>query len=482
MKQLLTVLLLVLVWPTHAQASNGDASNHEQSQRSQYEQELFKLLSRLNEMTGVPAYSVAVVHKGSTVASVSSGFTNLEKKEKSHRESIFRLASVSKIIGATMLAELAMEGKLKPDAPIGEYLPQLDRKYHPISTRQLLAHISGMPHYQAKDYDLYKRHYDSAIEALSTLKGRNLLSSPGEKYHYSSHGYTLAGAVQESISTMSLSESLPAFVARWTGRKTPIIEDIRNLAPNTSKLYSLSSSGASEEEFGEKSYSVFGAGLSATAADLAQFGYQVIDRSHRNPALKALLFSPTYTTAGTAVGTAKYQLGFGWRMGEDFQGRKVYHHAGSTPGARSILVLYPEEALSIAILSNASWVSAIDEMAYSLASLYLDSAKARDLKSQARYKASFDESNGSGEIKCTDDQCYLANESTSFTRWLNKFNANGKPVTDWPIYAYSSERGDRLLMVNKVGIRTLLANGDADHYSSTIGKSKTYTIQLIPQQ
>ena len=36
----------------------------------QYEQELTKLLSTLKNITGVPAFSVAVVHKGELVASV----------------------------------------------------------------------------------------------------------------------------------------------------------------------------------------------------------------------------------------------------------------------------------------------------------------------------------------------------------------------------------------------------------------------------
>lgn len=323
MKLLSKIFLFIVIWVTHAQASSGGINNPGNSQPSLYEQELFKLLNSLSRVTGVPSYSVAVVHKGKSVAAVSTGFTDVEKKEAAHDGSIYRLASVSKVIGATMLAEQVIEGSLDPDAPLGQYIPQLDEQYQKINTRQLLAHISGMPHYQAKDYDLYNRHYDSAIDALSTLKGRKLLSSPGEEYRYSSHGYTLAGAVYESVSGAPLSRSLPAFVERWTSKKTPIIEDIRNLHPNTSKLYSLSTKGIDEEEFGEKSYSIFGAGLSASAIDLAHLGAQVIDRSQRNAALRTLLFSPALTSTGKAVANRGYQVGFAWRIDEDFQGRKV---------------------------------------------------------------------------------------------------------------------------------------------------------------
>ena len=187
----------------------------------EYEQELTKLLSTLKNVTGVPAFSVAVVHKGELVASVSTGYVDTNKKILAKNQHIFRLASVSKIIGATMLAELVVNGQLDPDIPIGHYFRELDTKYHQITTRQLVSHTSGMPHYQIKDYNIYNKHYLSAIEAIETLKGRDLLSKPGDEYSYSTHGYTLAGAIHEKISEQPLSSSIPSFIKRWT--KKPLL-------------------------------------------------------------------------------------------------------------------------------------------------------------------------------------------------------------------------------------------------------------------
>lgn len=472
-----TLLFFVYLWSSQTLANKDTAQVNQTVKRNTYEQQIDSLLHSLQSITKVPGYSVAVVHQGKTVASVSTDFSHASSKTKANEKSIFRLASVSKVIGATMLAELVVEGKLDPDTSIGHYLPKLDEKYHQITLRQLLSHTSGMPHYQMKDRDIYDDHYSSAMAALVTLKSRQLLSKPGEQYKYSTHGYTLAGAIYEQLTNKSLSASLPDFITRWTGRKTPLIENILDLPANASDLYAYSDGKIKKQVYGEKSYSVFGAGLSATAIDLAYFGAQVLNKSQVNNAYQKLLFEPSTLNDGNPVNTSQYSVGFGWRIGDDGQGRKVYHHAGATPGARSVLVLYPDQQLSIAILSNTSWVSGIDKMAYSIAGLYLDQAKLLPFNSDTQYKAVLSDSTVKGDVVCTNALCTLENESSSYTTWQNKFNFTGQFFDDWPIFHYSSTTGKRLLLISKTGITTLLA--DDGVYKAPLSKDKTYSVELL---
>ena len=184
-----------------------------------YQQQLTSLLTSLNDVTGVPGFSVAIIHKGKLVASVATGFADVANDLPAKPSTTFRLASVSKIVGAVMLAELVVNSRLNPDVGIGQYYPELNSKYHNITLRELLSHTSGMPHYQSKDYDIYNKSYSSATEALETLKGRDLLSRPGYQYHYSTHGYTLAGAIYERITGQPLSVGVIDFVKRWTWTK-----------------------------------------------------------------------------------------------------------------------------------------------------------------------------------------------------------------------------------------------------------------------
>ena len=425
-----------------------------------YQRQLTALLDSLRSTTRVPGYSVAVVQGGKLIASATSGYANIKQQKKVTSQTLFRLASVSKVKGATMLAELVQTGKLDPDKPIVEYLPELPKHYHSMTARQLLAHTSGLPHYQMVDYDIAQQHYETALAALATLKKRKLLSLPGENYAYSSHGYTLAGALYEKVSGSPLSLAIPAFLSRWTQKHTPLIEDIRNLPAQASQLYKLSAKGAVEEELGEKSYSVFGAGLLASATDLAFFGDAVLGKTRAQPEYAELLFTPVKTTNGKWTGTEKYKVAFGWRVAQDFSGRRVYHHAGVTPGARSVIVLYPDAQLSIALLSNSSWVSSIDQTAFSLAGLWLDAMQAVPMADYAHYQLQHGQSRSRGRLNCAPALCRMTDDSSSYTAWLNTFNYGSSTNVAWPLYLFQRQWELRLLLISVIGIQTLSLVGE----------------------
>jgi CubicO group peptidase (beta-lactamase class C family) len=477
MKIPLFILLACIINMPKSTAKNHDEVQHYNKQS--YEWQLTKLLTSLNEVTGVPGFSVAVVYKGKLVASVATGFSDIKNELPAKPNTTFRLASVSKVIGATMLAELVNNDQLNPDVSIGQYYPELNKKYHSITVRQLLSHTSGMPHYQIKDYDIYDAHFDTAVEAVNTLKDRDLLSRPGTKYLYSTHGYTLAGALYEKITKQPLTVSVENFITRWSGNETPAIENINDLHERSSRLYELSKMGGSEIAFGEKSYSVFGAGLYASASDLAFFGGEVLKKAKTQKPYQQLLFTPTTTQDGNPVTSRNFDVGFGWRIAKDLHGRKVYHHAGATPGARSMLAIYPEHDLSIAFLSNSSWISSIDKLVFALAGLYIDSVKPKTLTS-IEYHINNNGTSLTGTASCQENKCLLTDSMTDYSRWLNTFNVNKAAIKQWPVFFYSTEQGQRLLMVNKVGITEFDDKGT--HFEVNTGKDQTYSIELINQK
>ena len=445
---------------------------------SNYQQQLTQLLTALTDVTAVPAFSVAVVHKGELVAAVATGQADTESQQAVTPAHLFRLASVSKVIGATMLAQLVLDNKLDPDQPIGLYYPQLDNKYHAITTRQLLAHTSGMPHYQALDYDIGNTHYSSALLAVNTLKSRALLSAPGQAYSYSSHGYTLAGALYEKITAQPLVQSIPQFVAAYTGKSSPLIEDIRALQPMAVSLYERAGRQMEKRPYGEMSYSVFGAGLSATAGDLAYFGAAVLQQSRASAAFNQLLFTPVKLQNGSDAGTTQYQLGFGWRIGTTTAGRTVYHHAGTNPGARSVILLYPDDDLSITLLSNSSWVSSIEQTADALASLYLSGAAAKPLHNTKRYTLHYEGASSSGQTSCRAQQCYLTDEQSALASWLNRFNPTRQDNSNWPLYRYSSAQGEQLILVSKIGFIQLAAANSSGRFDGMVSGNKPLSITL----
>jgi hypothetical protein len=74
-----------------------------------------------------------------------------------------------------------------------------------------------------------------------------------------------------------------------------------------------------------------------------------------DPAVRDEAWTSQHTASGEATG-----VGVAWRVGADFADRRIVHHAGSMGGARSVLVLYPDDRAAIATTTNVGWTSAIE--------------------------------------------------------------------------------------------------------------------------
>lgn len=323
-----------------------------------------RLLDELVAVNGVPGMGAAVWHRGRIVWRGSSGYRNLERKQPVDERTIFRLASVSKLIAATAAAKLHEEGKLDVDAPVTTILPWLRNGWQPINARQLAAHISGLPHYQEQDAGRGAVRYPDSRSAVALFQDRPLLTPPGQAYSYSSWGYTLLGALVEQGSGFPFTD----YVRR---RVTPGLEigpdKTGGSDPNASVAYEFKSGKPVPAAPHDFSYTWGGGGLGATPAALAMFGGSML----RNRVVARETFDwmlqPARLADGREVANDDYKVGFGWRTGVDEDGAAIAHHNGITVGARSALVLWRGEEMAASLLSNALWTSSIDRAARMIA-------------------------------------------------------------------------------------------------------------------
>ncbi len=479
MRLLNKIILLTTLW--FCSSPNLAEANAPERAKTPYEQQLKLMLDDLVGVTAVPAFSVAIVHRGQLVAAVAAGHADKETRQQVTPAHIFRLASVSKVVGASMLAELVLSNQLDPDLPLSHYYPELNKQYHAITLRQLLAHTSGMPHYQSIDDAISDQHYDSAAAALVTLKNRPLHAAPGEKYVYSSHGYTLAGALYEKISGKTLQTAVPAYIKTLIGKSSPLIEHIPDLHPLSVSLYERNGNQVQKISYktaGDDSFSVFGASMSATATDLALFGATVLQKSHANDSYRQLLFSPVKTSTGLPTGTDKYQVGFGWRIGKTTEGKTIYHHSGVNQGARTVIMLYPEQELSIAFLSNSSWIASIEETADSLVELYLAGAEPASLPASASYTLTYEGTESAGKLECHQHQCLLLNDQSKLAAWLQKFNPTPQDSGQMPVFVYRTGSQQKMILVSKVGFIHLSAPSGSHRFTGMVSGKNSVSITL----
>ena len=145
----------------------------------------------------------------------------------------------------------------------------------------------------------------------------------------------------------------------------PDATDSGNLA--ASKAYEFVDGQARPAAPHDFSYTWAGGGFGATPKSLAEFGGRMMRGKIVSPETFDWMLKPTMLNDGSVVMDGDNIVGFGWRTRKDTDGDRIAHHAGVAIGARSALVLWPNKGIAVSLLSNALWVSSIEQSAMMIA-------------------------------------------------------------------------------------------------------------------
>ncbi|OJY47469.1 MAG: hypothetical protein BGP17_09750 [Sphingomonas sp. 67-41] len=441
------------------------------------------ILAAQIEANGVPGMGAAVWRGGALVWSGSVGQADREAQRPVTADTVFRLASVSKLFAVTAAAKLREAGKLDTNAPIGPLLPWLPGRWPPITSAQLAAHISGLPHYQPVDDGRGGHAFKSVREAVGLFQDRALLSAPGTRYEYSTWGITLLSAVVEQAAHRPYLDYLAAQIT--PGLK--IGADRTGADPNASVAYAFADDGrvvrAAPHDY---SYSWGGAGLSATMPDLARWGGQILNGKVVSPATLDWMLTPAKLADGSDVREGRYAIGFGWRTLRDSDGQRIAYHAGIAEGARSALALYPTHGLAVSLGSNAIWVSAIEQTAQMLAAPFLAGPLPTGVSAVGcpawvtGYRGSYagQEISGSASFGLRDGLCtgtIALEPGNPFGAWLDSFPQRNASAL--ALIGVEPKRGGRFALVTPIGVYDL-RSPDGRHYSAALGGSRMLTLTL----
>ncbi|MBQ9780899.1 MAG: beta-lactamase family protein [Clostridia bacterium] len=174
-----------------------------------------------------PSFAVAVGQGRKVYLSEVMGKKHTQPKPTSaHKSTLYDLASLTKLVGPTMIAlKLLEEGKLLLTDPLSRYFTEEELKDAPqgradVTLFQLLTHTSGItPHMPL--WATY--HVDGTAftpeEAVSAILGSQPVCNPGEQVNYSCMGYILLGKVLERITEKPLDELAHTMVFKPLGMK-----------------------------------------------------------------------------------------------------------------------------------------------------------------------------------------------------------------------------------------------------------------------
>ncbi len=136
----------------------------------------------------------------------TSGVADLRTGAPVPADARFRIGSMTKTFTATVVLQLAAEGRVDLDRPVQDALPRLlpAGVYAPITVRQLLNHTHGLPGVPVpqKDPDWffqnrYRRFSPRELVALALPQGPRF--APGTRQEYGNIGYIVAGLLIEQV-------------------------------------------------------------------------------------------------------------------------------------------------------------------------------------------------------------------------------------------------------------------------------------------
>src|SRR6266571_2742786 len=371
-----TVALLLLA-PFCATAQKKNHVTSEQVTRAI--QELEQLAEKQIRENALPGLAIAVVFQDKIAYAKGFGVRDVNTKAPVDADTVFQLASVSKSIGSTVVAELVGEGKITWDSKLSVLDPTFAMfdpwVTHEVTIRDMYAHRSGLPEHAG---DLLEDLGFSRAEILRRLRYQHPGSSFRSHYAYTNFGMTEGGIAAAKAYELEWEEAAKQKLYNSPGMTSTSSRYADFIARRNKALGHVLVDGKWVQKFKRDpdAQSPTG-GVSSSVNDLAKWmrlqlasgkfdGKQIVNE-------KALgeTHHPHMLTGFSPFAGLPGFYGLGWGVSYDPEGRLRLNHSGAFAlGAATHVNLVPAEQLGIVVLTNAYPIG----IAEALGTIFLDTA------------------------------------------------------------------------------------------------------------
>jgi D-alanyl-D-alanine carboxypeptidase len=346
--RLLKILLVfaLLPGPILSHANPGDASER-----------IDRLLADRYAAVA-PGVAVLVARKGAIIHRKGYGLANLEHRITVSPQTVFRLASVSKVFTAAAVFILAGEGRLGLDDPASNYIAGFPWKKGVPTLRDLLGHTSGIHDYLDRPDNMrWVRGEYSVKELIDSFRDRDPDFAPGERMAYSNSNYILLGAILEKVTGQPLSAVVQELILRplelkqtfYDEELTPIPGRAAGYEPFRTEDDALDWTRFRNARYYTMSCLYASGGYLSTVDDLYAFYRGLADGKLLSRDMFSLSLEPVRLAGGKTPGGS---VG-GWQI-DRVEGRTVYMKGGALPGVCTWMLFLPDEDLCVILLSNRS--------------------------------------------------------------------------------------------------------------------------------
>jgi D-alanyl-D-alanine carboxypeptidase len=317
-----------------------------------------RIASAVLEQTGVPSASVAVVKGGKLVYTHAYGKARLDPTLAATPDMRYSIGSISKQFTASAILMLQEEGKLTLDDPVGKYIPALTRGDE-VTIREILSHTSGYQDYWPEDYVMTPMlKAETAQQIIDAWAKKPLDFDPGTKWQYSNTNFVIAGRIVEQITGRPLMDFLAERIFRPLGMKSVWNSDEAKLTQADATAYDRYALGPLRVAPKEGRGWMFAAGeLAMTAHDLALWDESLIAETVLKPESYKQMFTEVKLKDGTGT-----HYGLGVEI-QERNGHRSIEHSGEVSGFVSDNIVFVDDGVAVAVLTNQMAVGAASTIA-----------------------------------------------------------------------------------------------------------------------
>ena len=323
----------------------------------------------------LPGLVWGVVIDGKLAHLGSTGVRERRTNTPIDKNTVFRIASMTKSFTALAILKLRDEGKLSLEDPVSKWIPELVRMAlptkdaTPLRIRDLLSHNAGFP----EDNPWGDQQLAATDEELSRWlrSGIPFSTPPGTRYEYSNYAFGLLGRVVAAASKIPYDRYVQQEILSKLQMNDSTFEYSSVPAEKRASGYRLQPDGTYLEE-APLSNGAFGAmgGLLTTAEDLSKYvAFQLSawpprDDLESGPVRRSSvremnqMWRPANLKArssGQSLQVTASGYGFGLRISSDCRFEHVSGHGGGLPGFGSYMLWLPDYGVGLFAMANLTY-------------------------------------------------------------------------------------------------------------------------------
>ncbi|MFK5974560.1 MAG: serine hydrolase domain-containing protein [Flavobacteriaceae bacterium] len=310
------------------------------------------VISKMNQYN-IPGLAIGIVKDGKIVYTNGFGVKNINKIDPVTENSVFHVASISKLLTAQAIVQLEMNNRLRLDDKLIDLIPELnfsDESVKSITIKSLLNHTSGLP-------DISNYHWSNHNQAENSLKdyilelNSKLDSEPSTKYQYSNLGYDILGYVVEKVTRNSFEDFVKEQILNTSGMNASDfryfkIPDSLKTTPHTKTW--IGRNITTRETYPYTREHAPSSTLNTSSKELSNWMISFLDKlENSNPKnnYSSMLESSTGLSSTIGLGFQLY----------DIDAKKAVGHYGGDKGFRSFLMMIPNEHIGVVLLANCDY-------------------------------------------------------------------------------------------------------------------------------